>query len=78
MTCFIFSILMKQKPWNFSEDWVERILDYLSQTMNQMNPELMLMMQQFENEVKVHVDVPIHFRMLGYVLMVLVKHLSME
>jgi hypothetical protein len=43
-----------------------------------MNLELMLMMQRFENEVKVHADVPIHFRISVYVPMALMKQLPLE
>ncbi len=37
--------------------------------MNQMNLELILMMQLFENEVKVHDDMLLHFHILVHVLM---------
>ncbi len=46
--------------------------------MNRMNLELMLMMQLFENEVKVHVDMLIHFRILVYVPMVQTKEPLVE
>jgi hypothetical protein len=46
--------------------------------MYQMNLELMLMMLLFENEVKGHVDVLIHFHKLGYVLMTETGELSVE
>ena len=46
--------------------------------MNQMNPELMLMMLLFENGVKGHVDVLIHFHRLGYVPMTETGELSVE
>ncbi len=71
-------MLVKQKPWTFFEDWKELILDYLIQRMNQMTLELMRMMQLFENEVKVYVDVLIHFHRLVYVPMIQVKMQSVE
>jgi hypothetical protein len=46
--------------------------------MNQMNLVLMLMMRLFENEVKVHVDVLIHFHRLVYVPMTEAGELSVE